>query len=84
MRFSKNLIQVIFLKTAQKAAKILPRIVQRVDELTVFSNATFTYTLVLPWYNDLLKSLMVLCICVGEPVDHNLKIKNCLDMSDHT
>ena len=38
LRFLKNLIQVIFLKIAQKAAKfyILPRIVQRVDELTVF------------------------------------------------
>ena len=38
LRFSKNLIQVILLKTVQKAAKIyiLPRIMQQVDELTVF------------------------------------------------
>ena len=43
LRFSKNLIQVILLKTTQKAAKIyiLPRIMQRVNKLTVFSNATF-------------------------------------------
>ena len=42
LHFSKNLIQMILLKMAQKAAKIyiLPHIVQRVDELTVFSNAT--------------------------------------------
>ena len=61
LRFSK---QVMLLKIAQKA-DILPHIVQRVDELTVFSNATFI--------NDLLKSLMVKSIiCVGEPVDRHL------------
>ena len=43
LRFSKNLIQVTLLKTAQKAAKIyiLPHIMQQVDELAIFSNATF-------------------------------------------
>ena len=43
LHFLKNLIQVILSKTAQKAAKIyiLPHIMQRVDKLTVFSNATF-------------------------------------------
>ena len=74
LRFSKNLIQVILLKPAQKAyTYVLPRIVQRVDEFNSFFKCNI-YTLVLLWYNDLLKSLMVKSIsCMGEPVDCHLK-----------
>ena len=44
---------------------------QRVDKLSIYK--CNIYSLVLPWYNNLLKSLMVKSIiCMGEPVDRHL------------
>ena len=75
LRFSKNLIEVIFLKVAQKAAKILYCHMRSTTSrwINSFSNSIVLYNYLLPWRIICFKALVeISIICVGEPLDRHL------------